>query len=311
MTTKQLLSSNSYIQYPKFLGYYLGVNEAILLSALCDKDSWCEFNTEQYDGWFYYLRDEIYLETGLSERQQRTALANLEEKFIVSIKRCGIPAKVYYFINTNVLEDELHNAYNSYKAHKTQMLQNVTSCPNKNVTTCTSENVISSIDNNKNIKINNKSTGAGALAKHPRNFSKQTLTDELESGKDIDEQKKEKKKISEYDKCYKEIDDRYTDKNINSLLHQHLDWSYHSKDPQRLRNLKVFKKRLDELDRLDNKEEVVKQSLQKQWHCFYELTEKKSGTRSTKDNSTIVISTLSEKEKKQIIAERIERNGII
>lgn len=309
MTAKQLLASNSYIQYPKFLGYYLGVNEAILLSALCDKDSWCEFNTEQYDGWFYYLRDEIYLETGLSERQQRTALANLEEKLIVSIKRHGIPAKIYYFINTDVLEDELHNAYNSYKAHKTQMLQNVTSCPDKTVTTCTSENVISSIDNNINIKTNNKSTLPGALAKHPRNFSKQTLTDDLQSGKDIDEQKKEKKKISEYDKCVEEINKRYENTSIHILLLQHLDWSYHSKDPQRIRSLKTYKRRLDELDKLNDLEGSIKQSISKQWHCFYEVSEQRPRRKNTPDNT--VVSKQQKKDVNEILAQRAERQGII
>ena len=165
MTTKQLLSSNSYIQYPKFLGFYIGVNESILLSALCDKDSWCEFNVENYDGWFYFLREEIYLETGLTERQQRSAILKLEDLNIVGTKRQGIPAKVYYYINTDALEFVLNNAYESYKAHKTQMLQNVTSCPNKTVTTCTSENVISTINKN-NIKELNKSTGAGAPSKN-------------------------------------------------------------------------------------------------------------------------------------------------
>ena len=170
---------------------------------------------------------------------------------------------------------------------------------------------------NINININkefnkefNKSTGPGASVRHPRNFSKETLTDDLQSGKDIDEQKKEKKKISEYDKCYKEIDDRYTDKNINSLLHQHLDWSYYSKDPQRLRSLKVFKKRLDELDSLDNKEEVVKQSLQKQWHCFYNIGKSSSAFISHSD-SHIRYQTLSAEEAKALLAKETEEYGTI
>lgn len=155
-----------------------------------------------------------------------------------------------------------------------------------------------------------ESTGTGALVKHPRNFSKQTLTDDLQSGKDIDEQKKEKKKASEYDKCYKEIDDRYTDKNINSLLHQYLDWSYHSTDPQRIRNLKVFKKRLDELDKLDNKEKVIKQSLQKQWHCFYEVSAQ-TFKGNTVDNVILESQSRSSRNVEDIIAQRAERNGII
>lgn len=298
MTTKQLLSSNSYIQYPKFLGYYLGVNEAILLSALCDKDSWCEFNMEHYDGWFYYLRDEIYLETGLSERQQRTALANLEEKFIVSIKRQGIPAKVYYFINTDVLEDELHNAYNSYKAHKSQMLQNVTSRPDETVTTCTSENDVSTIYKNNIKELNkNKSTGAGALSKkHPRNFSKEKLTDDLESGKDIDLEKKSQRQSPKdkfRDECYDIMDDVYSENNFSymvlDLLKEYFEFVSAVPDNKdnlckRVKTAKAWKHKLDTLVQLAkdgyNPADIIQQSLDRKQYVFYPLQSEYKKTTS-------------------------------
>lgn len=162
-----------------------------------------------------------------------------------------------------------------------------------------------------------ESTGSGALLKHPRNFSKNTLTDDLQSGKDIDEQKKDKKKTSEYDKCLAEIDRRYDDPNIYSAVLNHLEWSYNSKDPNRIKTLKTLVKRLDELDKLilgrttDVAVKIIQQSIDKKWHCFYEIKDTKSGVRSTKDNAVINISTLTEDEKKQMIAERIERNGVI
>lgn len=119
----------------------------------------------------------------------------------------------------------------------------------------------------------NKSTGAGALSKkHPRNFSREKLTDDLESGKDIDEQKKEKKKTSEYDKCLAEIKKRYFNSPVQLSLQEHLDWSFHSKDDRRIRTLKIYSKRLDELDKLEgDKVKIVQQSIDKKWHCFYEL----------------------------------------
>lgn len=281
MTTKQLLSSNSYIQYPKFLGFYIGVNESILLSALCDKDSWCEFNVENYDGWFYFLREEIYLETGLTERQQRSAILKLEDLNIVGTKRQGIPAKVYYYINTDALEFVLNNAYESYKAHKTQMLQNVTSCPNKTVTTCTSENVISTINKN-NIKELNKSTGAGAPSKNHSQIykKKETLNDDLCSGKDIDEQTKVRKKESKYDKCLVEIDKRDFSDEEKLLLREHIQWSFNSADPNRNNEPRKYAKRLDELLKLKgNRLQIIQQSIEKQWHCFYEYKET-SNTRT-------------------------------
>lgn len=132
-----------------------------------------------------------------------------------------------------------------------------------------SENLLL-IENKKENNI--KSTGAGALAKHPRNFTKETLRDDLESGKDIDEQKKEKKKTSEYDKCLVEIDNRYEDPDVYMSLVNHLEWSYNSKDPKRIKTAKIYSKRLDELDKLTgDKVKIVQQSIDKQWHCFYEL----------------------------------------
>lgn len=169
---------------------------------------------------------------------------------------------------------------------------------------------INKIKNNK-IK-NNKSTGTGALTKHPRNFSKERLVDDLKSGEIIDEQKKEKKKISEYDKCLAEIDNRYEDPNVYMSLVNHLEWSYNSKDPKRIKSAKIYSKRLDELDKLTgDKVKIVQQSIDKQWHCFYELqtTEKRYG--NTIDNSVIKGQTLSREEAKQRLAEYAERNGVI
>ena len=272
MTTKQLLSSNSYIQYPRFLGNYIGVNEAVLLSAFCDKDNWCEFNIQNYDGWFYYLRDEIELETGLSESQQRTALKSLSDLSIIHTKRAGIPSKVYYKLNIDVLENVLNEAQSAYKAHKSQWSQNMTTCDTKTMTTCDIENRISTIDNNIYTKTNNKSTGAGALSKkHPRNFSKEKLTDDLESGKDIDEQKKEKKKTDKFDRCLAEIDKRDFTENEKVLLRQHLNWSFHDTDSNRNNEPKKYAKRLDTLLSLNgNKERIIQASIDRKWHCFYD-----------------------------------------
>ena len=164
---------------------------------------------------------------------------------------------------------------------------------------------------NKKVNSIENSTGAGASLNHPRNFSRNTLSDDLESGKDIDEQKKEKKKASEFEKCHLELDNRY-EPAIQMLLRDHLNWSYNSKDVNRIKTVKMYRKRLDELDRLTgDKAKIIQQSIDKQWHCFYELKENKSFVRSTKDNDGIVTNTYTEEDKKRIIAERVERNGII
>lgn len=124
----------------------------------------------------------------------------------------------------------------------------------------------------------NKSTGAGALSKkHPRNFSKQTLTDDLQSGKDIDDQKKVKKRITKYEKCLAEIDKREFSEYHKTLLREHLSWSFNSSDPNRNNEPRKYAKRLDELLQLKGDlTKIILQSREKKWHCFYEVKQSSS-----------------------------------
>ena len=290
MTTKQLLSSNSYIQYPKFLGSHIGSNEALLLSVFCDVDSWCNFNIEDYDGWFYILQNDILWETGLSEKQQRAALSHLYELNIIYIEKRDVPAKNYYFINTDELENVLNDAYINYKAHKTQMLQNVTSRTDKMSHQDTTKNSVSSIKTkNKNIKINNKGTGAGASSKnHSQVYKqKQTLSDDLESGKDIAEQKKAEKKSPKdkfREECLDIIDDEYSEKNysytVKDLLVEYFEFVSavpENKDNlcKRVKTTKAWKHKLVRLDELvkDGYDpiDIIQQSLDKKQYVFYPL----------------------------------------
>ena len=302
MTTKQLLSANSYIQYPRFLGNFIGVNEAVLLSAFCDKDSWCDFNMENYDGWFYYLRDEIKIETGLTESQQRTALKTLTDLCIINTKRAGIPAKVYYKIDINELESVLNDAYNTYKAHKSQWSQNMTTSGAENMTTSDIENRISTIDKNINIKINNKSTGAGAHSKNHSKVYKQrnTLEDTLESGKDIDEQKKASKKSPAEklrDECYDIIDDVYSEHDYSYTVHDLLVeyFEFVSAVPEdkdnlckRVKTAKAWKHKLDRLNELVkdgyDPRDIIQQSLDKKQYVFYPLQKSESSSRIKEGN---------------------------
>ena len=289
MTTKQLLASNSYIQFPRFLGNYIGVNEAVLVSALCDKDSWCEFNIVEYDGWFYYLRDEIELETGLTESQQRTALKSLSDIKIISTKRAGIPSKMYYKINADVLETVLFDAYNAYNQRKIQLSQNMTTSGTKTMTTSGIENRITSIDNNINTKINKKAPAEPTLSStksRKRDLisrSKTTLVDDLESGKDIAEQKKAKKKSPKElfrDECLEIIEHEYSDSSAD-LLTDYFNFVSDVKQADSDNKMKVVKtvsawrKKLDKLEELVKEgydcEKLIKQSLRNKKYVFYPL----------------------------------------
>lgn len=317
MTTKQLLSSNSYIQYPRFLGFYIGVNEAVLLSALCDKDSLCEYNYEDYNGWFYYIKDEIELDTGLSDSQQRTALKSLIDLNIISTERRGCPSRVYYNIDTDVLESVLISAYNAYKEHKIQWSHFATTSGSENVTTSGSENRISTINKNKNIIINNKSTLPGAPSKNHSQLykAKATLTDDLESGKSIDEQIKVKKKQTEEERADKKIDKTsYSDK-VKELLKRFFRQSYYSKDVKRMKSASDLTGKLMRLDELVKKGEdpikVVQQSIDMNWNAFYEYKEQAKAKSYSDHSDGIIVQTLSQEEARELLAKEAEEYGII
>ena len=122
---KHLLSSSAFIVVNKYLAKQIGINATILLSDLLSKDSYFE------DDWFFNTEQNIQADTSLSPYQQRKALKTLKDKGFVESKRKGVPAKLYYKVNCEQVIKFLNNK----------------ECINS-----------TTINNNKEIKINNKDT---------------------------------------------------------------------------------------------------------------------------------------------------------
>lgn len=311
MTTKQLLSSNSYIQFPKFLGAHIGANEALILSAFCDIDSWCEFNIENYDGWFYALQSDIHWETGLSEKQQRLAIQNLVDIKLLRVDRRGLPAKNYFLIDSDELENRLEIAYTEYRLHKSQMLQKVTSSDDERSNQDVTKSEFLLLNKNKKDKNTNKSTGAGASSKNHSQVYKQrnTLSDDLESGKDIDKQKSDKRKSPKdkfRDECLDIIDNVYSEKNYSYTVHDLLVeyFEFVSAVPEnkdnlckRVKNTKMWKNKLVRLDELvkDGYDpiDIIQQSLDNKAYVFYPLQSTQQSQHKSKENlsDTIKVNT--------------------
>lgn len=75
------------------------MESAILLGELCSEYNYWDKTNQLTDGeWFFSTRENIENNTGLSEYKQRIALNKLIEKKLISIKRMGVPCKVYYKI---------------------------------------------------------------------------------------------------------------------------------------------------------------------------------------------------------------------
>lgn len=86
-----------------FVKLGIGITGALLLSQAV---YWCK-RTNDNDGWFYKTADEWQEETGMTRNEQETARRRLRDLGILEEKRAGLPAKLYYRINTNKLVELL------------------------------------------------------------------------------------------------------------------------------------------------------------------------------------------------------------
>lgn len=155
-----------------------------------------------------------------------------------------------------------------------------------------------------------KSTGAGASSKNHSQVYKQrtTLSDDLESGKDIDEQKKSKKKSPKdkfRDECLDIIDDEYSEKNysytVKDLLVEYFEFVSavpENKDNlcKRVKTTKMWKNKLVRLDELvkDGYDpiDIIQQSLDNKAYVFYPLqsTQQKSNKHKEGNQENVVMS---------------------
>lgn len=135
-TIASLLSSDGYIQVNKELIKSVGLAEAIIVGELCAEYNYWQINNLLEDDMFYSTIDNITLNTGLSEYEQRKAIKHLVELGILTVTKKGIPAKNYFKFNFDLLCNFLSTSSLKIKALDVENLQ---------------------INNNKQIKINNNS----------------------------------------------------------------------------------------------------------------------------------------------------------
>ena len=105
-TFKDLLlnDKNGFIPMPRQLSRVLGFNATGLLEELYDRYDYytaMEYLNE-YDEFFYTVAD-VEINTGLSKKEQMTAIKKLKEyKFIISTTSRGMPQKRYFKMNTDI-----------------------------------------------------------------------------------------------------------------------------------------------------------------------------------------------------------------
>ena len=86
-----------------FVDLGIGITGALLLSQAV---YWAN-RTDDEDGWFYKTQDEWQSETGLTRTEQETARRRLIALGVMSEERRGIPARLFFRLNEEVLVSQL------------------------------------------------------------------------------------------------------------------------------------------------------------------------------------------------------------
>lgn len=101
------LRSDGSVVVNKRLIHAIGLHEAILYSELLSKRNYFESRGMLEHGYFYNTADNLFRDTGLSAKQQRSAIKKLEDYGLIKTHLHGVPAKKYFKIvdNIQILQD--------------------------------------------------------------------------------------------------------------------------------------------------------------------------------------------------------------
>ena len=180
-----------------------------------------------------------------------------------------------------------------------------------------SQNINHYIYSNSNTENNRKAQAGPASVEvsSKRNFrrNKEVLSDDLASAKDIVSQTKKQKEKAPIDvQCLDEIErDSYGfDKETKQMLAQYIQFVTATGDSRRVKDLKLWRKKLTSLLELSHNDNIVmrkiiKQSLDNKWYKFVEYEEH---TTQSRTNVPTVDNLIHQSQRgEDIIAQRIAR----
>ena len=158
MSILKLIASSSFLTVNKEIARRLSLDAAVLFADLASAQVFWNDREQSSDVWFFRTREVIEQETTLKKRKQLSAYKLLTANNLIKEKIAGVPAKKYYLIDSECIEN-LHGL----------LLQNATArdCKTKQLGVA-KRNDINKNKENKN-KDNNKSK--------EKNFKKETQSD--------------------------------------------------------------------------------------------------------------------------------------
>lgn len=210
-----LLSSDGYIVVNKTLMHKLGIECAVLVGELCAEYNYYKLgNKLEDDGSFYSTRTNIEKNTGFNEYKQRKLIKILSEQGILTVTLKGLPAKNYYKINKEVLQNIFFEFENS---------ENLSPLKNEELSSLKNEELHTEKLNINNNNINNNNNN--------KTFTNVNVSSEAAEHTKIEEscfnfgtKKENKPKKSLYQKCIDLINDYTTDEKLKNVLIQYLDF---------------------------------------------------------------------------------------
>ena len=284
-----LLSSDGYIIINKKLAKKIGIESAILIGELCAEYMYYS-NTDKLDedGGFYSTRENIEANTTLNSYAQRKVMNELQEANIIQIKRKGIPAKNFYYINSEELEKVLSDDTDHDTKDFTENCYEdteKTSSVNTEYSRCvnfTHQEPQPVNINNNNIKNNNKNNKSNTITRKSTTKNNSTeignysVNDLDNNDKSVSEynfgiQNNKSRKPNLYEKCLAMINDYTNDSELKYLLIQYLKLTLEMKDNKLYAN--QWKGLLNKLSSLSSdisdQKLIVRTSIEKGWRSFY------------------------------------------
>ena len=117
-----LLEDRPIAYHPLLAKVLGGVKQAVFVSQLL----YWTGKGKRADGFIWKKQEEWTEETGLSANEQRTARKHLVKSGVLQEKLKGIPAQLYYRIDTDALQARLAE-YHNQVIHNVEILPSITS----------------------------------------------------------------------------------------------------------------------------------------------------------------------------------------
>jgi len=107
-----LLQNSAFWRLSKLLVRTIGLWESFVLTDIIDKRDYHSRKNMLDNEWFFYTRDEMKKQLGISDTFQRTLLNKLKDLGFIDMKTEGMPRRTYYKINDNVIDNYLKQKLN-------------------------------------------------------------------------------------------------------------------------------------------------------------------------------------------------------